>query len=454
MASKRTVWFSLLLISATIFLYYPAFRYGFFQDDFLHLINTQTSLAGLLKYFVDNSAIYYRPLGIQLAYWLQQKVFGPQPIYWHGFSLLVHLLNTGFVYTLIAKITKNKTVSFLASFLYATSAVHFISLFWLAETNLLLGALVLFSSLNFYLSGQLTLSLILLAFGLLTHEIMIIFPALAVLLRRPPRRYLAGVSILALGYILLRLVILPIPATGTYTPQFNLSSFNSLIWYGLWSFNLPEELKYQVVLWPPYIQPKFLINFMPHLLIWGGSFISLLAVIVLKTKPWRLTWLGLGWFMIGISLFLILPLHQYPNYVIAGLPGITLLLSLALVKFKPLWRGFFLTLWLLGSLVTLRTTELTHWTVQEAQRVNRTLVQAKRQYPALPTGSVLVIKSDYQIKQALFDQFGLQFWYQNPNLKTYYGDVHDLMPPKCAIIEARQENIRPCLADHHIYLLD
>ncbi len=107
MVSKPTVWFSLLLISATIFLYYPAFRYGFFQDDWLHLLNTQGPIGGLLKFFTDNSAIYYRPLGIQLAYWLQQKIFGPEPIYWHGFSLLIHLLNTGLVYALITKITKN-----------------------------------------------------------------------------------------------------------------------------------------------------------------------------------------------------------------------------------------------------------------------------------------------------------------------------------------------------------
>jgi hypothetical protein len=213
-----------------------------------------------------------------------------------------------------------------------------------------------------------------------------------------------------------------------------------------------------MVLWPPYIQPKFLINFMPHLLVWWGSFIGLMVAMgfkikaVFKTPP--SAWLSLGWFMIGISLFLILPLHQYPNYVIAGLPGMTLLLSLVLVKFNRFFRIVFLVFWLASSFVTVRTTELTHWTVQEAQRVDRTLAQAKRQYPALLADSVLVIKSDYQIKQALFDQLGLQFSYQNPTLKTYYGDVHDLIPPECAIIEARQENVRPCLADHGIYLLD
>lgn len=453
------MWFKFLfLIIITAFLYFPSFRYGFFQDDFLHLINTQISFSGLFKFFTDNSAIYYRPLGIQFTYWFQQKLFGPQPVYFHLFGFLVHLLNTSLIYALIVKITKNKSVSFLAAFLYATSAIHFISLFWLAETNLLLGTLVLFLSLNVYLSGRLRLSLILFILGLLTHEIVIIFPALAMLFRRPPKTYFIALTCLTLGYLLLRLFILPIPVTGTYIPQFNFNSFNSLIWYWLWSLNLPEELKYQVGLWPPYIQPKFLINFMPHLLVWWGSFIGLVVAVGLKIKSVfkssHLAWLSLGWFIIGISLFLILPLHQYPNYVIAGLPGMTLLLSLALFKFNPFFRSLLLILWLGSSWLTLRTTELTHWTVQEAQRVNRTLAQAGRQYSALPAKSILVIKSDYQIKQALFDQFGLQFFYQNPTLKTYYGDVHDLMPSECAIIEARQENVRPCLADHNIYPLD
>jgi len=449
MANRLTVWFKfILLIIATSFLYFPVFKYGFFQDDFLHLITTQIPISGLLKFFTDNSAIYYRPLGIQFAYWLQQLIFGPRPIYFHLFGFLVHLLNTFLVYSLIAKITKSKSVSFFASFLYATSAIHFISLFWLAETNLLLGALVLFLSLNVYLSGRIGLSLMLFILGLLTHEIVIIFPS---------RTYLVGLISIALSYLLLRLVILPVPAGGTYTPQLNLNSLNSLIWYLLWSFNLPEELKYQLILWPPHIQPKFLANFTSHLLIWLGSFIGLTSAILFKArsllKSFRLIWLSLGWFIIGISLFLVLPLHQYPNYIIAGLPGITLLLSLSLAKLKPFWRGLILSLWLISSFLTLRITELTHWTVQEAQRVDRAFVKTRQLYPQIPPNGTIIIKSDYQIHQALFNQLGLRFFYRQPTLTTYYGDFHDLMTPDCAIIDQEHGNPRPCLAKHNLFVL-
>ena len=452
------MWFKTsVLIVITGFLYFPVFKYGFFQDDFLHLVTTQIPVSGLLKFFTDNSAIYYRPLGIQLAYWLQQRIFGPQPIYFHLFGLLVHLLNTFLVYALIAKITQNKSVSLFTSFLYATSATHFISLFWLAETNLLLGTLVLFLSLNIYLSGRIGLSLILFILGLLTHEIVIIFPALAILLVRPRKVHLVSLVSLTLGYLLLRLVILPVPAGGTYTPQLNLNSLNSLIWYLLWSFNLPEELKYQFILWPPHIQPKFLVNFASHLAIWLVSLLVLWSAILLKLKALlenlSLSLLGIAWFIIGISLFLVLPLHQYPNYIIAGLPGITLLLSLVLSKLKPFWRGLILAVWLAGSFLTIRITELTHWTVQEAQRVDRAFTKTHELYPQIPPNGTMIIKSDYQIHQALFDQLGLRFFYRQPKLTTYYGDFHDLMTPDCAIIEAQHLDPRLCLAKHNLFVL-
>jgi hypothetical protein len=453
------VWYKFVIIfGVTIFLYYPIFRYGFFQDDFLHLINTQVPITGLLKFFTDNSAIYYRPLGIQLAYWLQQKIFGPQPIYWHSFGLLVHLLNTGLVYALIAKITNNRRVSFLAAFFYATSAIHSNSLFWLAETNLLLGALFVFLGLNLYISRRFVLSLIIFIAGLFVHEVVLTFPVLVILLRRPTKLYFAGLALPAMGYLFFRLVILPIPVTGTYNLHFGLDTLSSLIWYGLWSFNLPEEIKYQFVPAQFWFQPNFAPNFARQLIIWATGIIGLISFSSFQLartfrKSSHLVVIGLIWFIFGTSLFLFLPLHQYPMYALVGLPGLALALGLFAPK-RPLALSLFLFAWIIPSFVTLRFSELTHWTVREARRITDINQKSHQKYVNLPLNSTLVVKTDGELKQALFDQLGLQFWYQNPTLKTYYGDVHDLMPPECAIIEARQENIRPCLADHRIYLLD
>ncbi len=453
------MWFKfLLLIIITTFLYFPSIRYGFFQDDFLHLTTTQIPPTGLLKFFTDNSAIYYRPLGLQFAYWLQQQIFGPRPIYFHFVSFSIHLLNSFLVYSLITKVTKNKSVSFLASFLYATSAIHFMSLFWLAETNLLLGTLVLFLSLNFYLSRRFFLSLLIFIIGLFTHEVVIIFPALVFLLRRPPLTYLINLLFFSVIYLIFRLFIIPIPITGTYNLHLGSDTLSSFIWYGLWSLNLPEELKYQFVLSKLTFQPKFVTNFIPHLTIWlAGLLIILLLIFTrllqLLRQSSHLLATGLLWFIAGTSLFLLLPLHQYPMYALAGLPGLTLILALAAPR-RPLALIIFLLAWLVPAFVTLRFSELTHWTVQEARRVEDIFHRSQKQYSEFPPYSTLIIKTDYQLNQALFDQLGLQFLYQHPTLKTYYGDFHDLMPQECVIMEARQENIRPCLADHGLYLLD
>src|SRR3990167_6956461 len=108
MASKLTVLFKpALLLMAVGILYFPIFKYGFFQDDFLHLINTQIPFTGLARFFTDNSAIYYRPLGLQLMYWWQQQAFGANPFYFHLVSLAIHLINTFLVYKLVARVTKN-----------------------------------------------------------------------------------------------------------------------------------------------------------------------------------------------------------------------------------------------------------------------------------------------------------------------------------------------------------
>ena len=382
-------------------------------------------------------------------YWWQQQAFGANPFYFHLVSLAIHLINTFLVYKLVARVTKNKSVGYISSFLYATSAIHFISLFWLAETNLLLGALLLFLNLNLYLSGRFIVSLILFALGLLTHEIIIIFPVLAFLFRRPPKVYFFILAGLSITYLSLRLFILPIPATGTYTLHFNLgSNFRSLAWYFLWAFNLPEELKYQTSIFPPSIQPKFLTSFPTYLIIW---IIGLITFLLISLK--RMTFTSLAWFIIGISLFLILPLHQYPMYALIALPGITLLLARGFLGQSPFVRGLIIAFWLATSFITLRFSEMTHWAIQEASRVQRTFTRVKALYPDLPPDSTVIVNQDYQIQQALFYELGLRFLYQDQTLHTSYGRLDTLAPPECKILLDSHQPYFDCLAKYKLYYL-
>jgi len=454
----------LITLAAIVFLYGPSLKYGFFQDDFLHLVSTQiSSWSEFLSFFSDNQAIYYRPLGIQLVYLIQQSLFGANPVRFHIFSLLIHIINSFLVGSLIYKISKNSWVAKLSTFLYATSAIHFISLFWLAETNLLLGALMVFVNLHalFWFVKKPTnktifISLSLFIIGLLFHELVIIAPLMIIMLnhllrlklfQKPLSKvYSIGFVLITCLYLLLRLVILPIPISGTYAIHLGRDNISSLIWYGMWSLNMPEEFKYQMILSKLQFQPKFFENFSSQVIIWISGILTLLTTclygIIRLSRPKRsLLLLGSCWFIIGLSLFLLLPLHQYPMYALVGLPGLILILAIAIPK-RPFFTILLLLAWLIPSFTTLRFAEKTHWTVQEAKLVKNIFTEIKKRYPNLPKNSALSLKDKYQVKQALADQNGVQFLYNDDSLETYFGKLDDFLPHICKFfVDDRERDI-------------
>ena len=462
------MFYIITLIAIAVF-YGPSLKYGFFQDDFLHLISTQiNSLSEFFTFFSDNQAIYYRPFGIQLAYLIQQRIYGANPLGFHFTSLLIHAINTFLVGSLIHKITKNHLIAKLSAFLYATSAIHFISLFWLAETNLLLGALMLFLNLHalFWFikkpsNKTLFISLSLFLIGLLFNELVIISPLIIIILnyflrlklfQQPLNKiYSTGFALITFLYLLLRLVILPVPISGTYALHLGMANISPLIWYGLWSFNIPEEFKYQLVLSKMQFQSKFFQNYSSQTLIWVSGFLILLITSIygitrLNKSKRSLLILGSTWFVIGLSLFLLTPLHIYPMYAIVALPGLILILATALPK-SPFFITLFLLAWLIPSITTLRFSEKDHWVVQEARLAEDIFTQAKQQYPNLPPNSTLSLKDDYQVKQTLADQYGIQFLYNDSSLKTHFGDLNQILPDTCRQIHncAIKNNIYPLL---------
>jgi len=443
----------ILVLAVIVFLFSPSLKYGFFQDDFLHLVNTQiSSWLQFFHFFKDNSAIYYRPLGIQLAYLIQQRVFNANPLLFHLFSFSVHLVNTFLVGLLIFKITKNRWIANLSAFLFGTSAIHFISLFWLAETNLLLGALMLFLNLHAFFwfikkrsNKALLAGLALFSISLLFHELLIITPMLIFmfnylldlrLFNKPLGKIysLAYISIVFL-YLLFRLVVLPIPISGTYTIHLGSDNLSSLAWYSLWSFNIPEEFKYQMVLSKLQFQPKFLIDFCSEVIIWLSGLLILICflsygIIRANRLKKRLFFLGISWFVIGSSIFLFLPLHQYPMYAIAALPGLTLILATFIPK-RPFFTLTLILAWLIPSFTTLRFAEKTHWTVQEAKRAKEIFIKAKKEFPYLPQNSTINLENDYQVENTLANQYGMYFLYRDTSLTTHFGNFQDILPEVC-----------------------
>ena len=133
--------FFVLIIGITAFLYKDSFTGYFFQDDwFSFSISKVQSVNDFLSFFIPRTdVIYYRPFGMQIPFFLMRSLVGLNPFYYHGVIFLTHIGNMFLVFQLTKLLTKRLFASFLVSFLYTTSAVHYIPFYWFSTYSFVLG---------------------------------------------------------------------------------------------------------------------------------------------------------------------------------------------------------------------------------------------------------------------------------------------------------------------------
>lgn len=428
-----------LLFLCPFLIFYPSFRYFFFQDDFLHL---KTSLiqdfSGFLSFFrVPEDAIFYRPLSLQIYFFTTRSLFGLNPLAFRFISFLFFLLSVFLLKRLIKKITGDDLLSFAVAFLFGISSIHFISLFWICEFSVILGVFFLLLSFFYYPKRRALFFFIL---GFLSHELVMILPFLLtfyeLVFKKNSFKNLVPFFVLSFFYFIARFLIFPIPLEGTYKLTFGKKNLSALAWYFLWSFNLPEELKYQSVLSKLQIRIEFIRNFLNNFIIWSAGFLLILLFLIVlplmrkkiyfnkKTKE-TLSF-GFAWFLIGVFPLIFAPFHQYPMYGSFALPGLYLALMtwfFASLKkeIDKIILALLLTYFLLLSLTTVRFTEKTHWTVQEARKAKKMLEKVS----AVSGKTVFILPRDPQLKAALNDQDAFQVFYQD-EVRVFYGEEKDL----------------------------
>lgn len=152
-------WFGLIIL-LVYFLFRGAFSASFFQDDwFSLLISKPTSLFDIVKFFAPRiDVVYYRPLGMQLPFFINQVLAGMNPIPVRLATLAFHIINSFLVYKLVRLISKNSLLAKLSSFLYASSAIHFTVFYWAATFAFVLAPFFYISSFLFYLKQKPKLS--------------------------------------------------------------------------------------------------------------------------------------------------------------------------------------------------------------------------------------------------------------------------------------------------------
>lgn len=455
---KKTKLGHYLILALSVLLFYgSSLQYGLSQDDFFHLsISKAGSLGDFFQFFnpLKHDWVFFRPLSTQVFYFLFGSFFSWQQaaVPMHLFALLLHIINSALVYRLVNRlVSKDKLLGLIVAVLYAISPIHFLSLFYVGAVQQLLTtffSLLLLLSLK---SGNRLKQSLLLLLALMSKEIAIRLAPLAtlylVLKQKPLKTALAETKhlyLISLLYLLFRLGFgLSVPAE--YVVTFNpFKLLASVMWYGLFSLGLPENLLRYGLSGGRINFVQFFLDHPPStkLLAFGALvllYFSLKSLLANKSK--QRSWFLLLWWILGIAPILPFVDHRYPHYLDLSL------IALLVLVFSKLSKKLSLLVFLLVfycSYLGISLEKTTHWTI------GRSII-VKNFAPLLESGSYcqgdsLLITGPgnvgRELSYALMLEHGPQIICNNDDLRIYYSGVNYEGGPVDRIIEVTNEVLR------------
>lgn len=320
-----------LIFAGLALLYFPSFTARFFQDDWRLL-----EVARSVPVFAPIANFPYRPVAIQMFYSLPLD-----PLGFHLVQFLIFCAGLFFLF----KLTK----SYLAVIYYAFNISLFPLFYWIATSYFSLAFFATVAASYFYLHGSLLLTLILVSGGLLSNEIVLVFPALFFLLDfwrgKFQWRRLLILSGVDLGYFLLRLQITSSPLATDYTIVTSpTSALSTVRWYFLRLFNLAEG-----------VRPG------PILILFAFLLLVILAA-CWRQVPLKTAVFALGWFLVGALPFYFLPYHMSAYYLTLALIGPAILFD-EVFKTQPAFKFLFVVCYILMAVIGLNFLSQTHWII-------------------------------------------------------------------------------------------
>lgn len=439
--------FFLILPLITFWVYRESFTNYYFQDDWYSLtISRVNDPLDFIKLFLPNPlVVYYRPLGMQVPFFLNLFFFGPNPLPFRYITFSVHIVNSILVYLLFKRLLKSATSSFLSSFLYATSAIHYIPFFWSATFAFVLGPTFALLTFIFYLDNKYKKSFLFFILGLFTFEIIAVVPLIIAVhhfIFRPHKKhnFLLPFLFLSAFYLLFRSIFLPPPEIPDYRFSLNQETVQNLKYYLLWSFNWPEEMKNQFVKFFT-VNRLFIRDFKTSYRVFVVSFfINLFFLLVLpvclalfkKIKiDLRIALFSLIWYICGLLPVIFFPRHAFPYYLPFSFIGLLLFFLslyscfLNFLSKKNVWAVLLIHLvlvinWMFSVSTLIDFNSKIHWAPRRG-RLSAQLTTSARQIHALNNkASVFLAKDDPEIRLALNDQDALRIIFDNPEIKTVY----------------------------------
>lgn len=357
-----------LIYLLAFLLYSPSLFNYFSHDDFFNLqLAKISSLTDFWRFFdlfhAPERVGSFRPLTTQV-YFLISWIFNLSPYPLHIIAFIVFFADIYLVYKLARILLTNEKSSLIAAFLYAVSATHFAHLYWpsiFQETGLIFFFL---SSVILFLKNRYFFSFLAMIGALMSKETAIMIPIVLTLTGRQFKKLIP--FYLATGiFLFIHLYFYGLPPGNVYKMDFSLKILNTLSWYLLWSFNLPE-------LFVDYLGPGLhlnlnLINFYGREAV-AIMFFFLTTIIslffVFKKINLKLIIFCLGWFLITLMPVIFLPWHKFTYELGIPLVGIALILASLLAKTKTKIAVIFCLGWFLTSVSTNFLTYKTHWITQ------------------------------------------------------------------------------------------
>ena len=477
---KYCILFFLVLLTS-LFLYHSSLNFYFFQDDFFEIsLSKIDNFGDLFNLFEFRSGIIdYRPISQRIYFLIFTNIFGLDPVPLRTFNYAIFLGCFLLIYKVITKISTNPKIGLLASSLWVLSSIHFMSLTWISAGYNVIGTFFWLLTSAFFLSyvknHRLTYSerknsgihgpdeanlergrensglqargiyyILSIGFFLLTigsFEFSVTWPAifgfyyLFVLknsLTRTLKAFFPFIAITVI-YLVLRLLFIKIPSQVEYQTTFNIESVKALFWYFLWSLNIPEEFKKQIIGNILVFNPKFFFEFWPLIIkTFLGLLLTLLitvAVPVIRSfrkqitvKPQMIVF-GIFWFIAAISPVLVLPNHTFSMYLTLSSIGLYFVLSHLLVNYGLTRLVFPLILiWIATSLTTLSFYKVNSWMIEAQRTARQANHNLKTVFPNLPHYAVVLYPLNSQWEQqALAQNNSIQIFYDDPTLSIYYN---------------------------------
>lgn len=450
----KIISFFILLFILVFFIYKDSFFSYFFQDDWFSLrISSISSFSDISKFFIPRTdVIYYRPIGMQLPFFILKAIFGINPIPFRLLTIITHFINSILAYILLYKITNKRIIGYFGSFCYAISTIHYIPFFWSATYAFVLGPTLSFLSIILFLlfierdkTIWFILSFLAFLFGLFTYEMTAVIPVLLViylfLIVREKKKIFMVIPffIIDLFLLILRFRYFSLPSTSDYQYGFGRYIVQNLQGYVLWSINWPEEMKAQFINFYT-INPQFIHDFPLYFYVFFASFILYMLIfivipifrLILHHMKFKFTYiiLGASWFIVGLLPVLFFPQHSFAYYLPLSFVGLSLVLfsifhqcygkDIRNNTISFLISAVFLSVWSITSYVTVDFNSKVHWAPRRAKLAETLIGQTKSEYDISSITSIYISPSS-ENKHALNNQDAFIVLSGNDNFITYFG---------------------------------